>query len=199
MAYNYIKCRLDLDISDEDTDRLGVVWDEVTFLTDPIDGKLGEFLIRPSGQLCHKTTEVEKVDDSQAGQPGVIWGGTGYCRIEFMDWRGLTISDNIVIRTDVLGKNADASVEIQFKVESGYVTSHEIIKFDLIDNAPRKEHDKRIKELAIKHAKKLNTRRYRLYDCVVRKPLRSIFRGFGYVGSFIQDVTWKLERKLNKK
>jgi hypothetical protein len=199
MAYNYLKCRLDLDVSVEDTEKLGVVWDEVTFLTEPIAGKFGEFLIRPSGQLCHKGTEVEKVDESQAGQPGVIWGGTGYCRIEFMDWQGLSISENIDIRTDVLGKDADASIEIQLKVESGYVVSHTISKFDLIDNAPRKEHDRRIKSLAIERAKKMNTKRYRWYDSVVRKPLRCVFRGFGYIGSFIQDVTWKLERKLNKK
>lgn len=199
MAYNYLKCRLDLDIPDDVTEKLGVEWSNVTFLVESVDGKLGEFLVRANGQFCHKSTETEKVDESKAGEPGVIWGGTGYCRIAFMEWKGMSISETVSVNTTILGKDADADMTIEFDVNEGYVTKHRVSRLNLVDNAPRKEHDGRIKEMAIKRAKKMNTRRHRVYDSVVRKPLRSIFRGLGYVGSFIQDVTWKLERKLNKK
>lgn len=199
MAYNYLKCRLDLDISDEATEKLGVNWSDVTFLTEKVDGKMGEFLIRANGQFCHKSVEVEKVDATRSGESGVIWGGTGYCRIAFMEWRGLSISEKVEVNTTILGKEADADIEIKFEVNNGYVIRHEVAKFELIDNAPRKEHDKRIKELAIKRAKRMNTRGYRLYDFVVRKPLRCIFRAFGYLGSYFSEWSWKLERKLYKK
>jgi hypothetical protein len=199
MAYNYLKCRLDLDISEDDTEKLGVHWSDVTFLTASVDGKVGEFLIRSNGQFCHKSVEMEKVPASKASESGVIWGGTGYCRIAFMDWKGLPISEKITVNTTILGKDADADVEIKFEVNSGYVVRHEVTKFELIDNAPRKKHDTHIKELAIKRAKKMNTKGYRLYDCTVRKPLTYICRAVRYTGSFIQDFTWKLERKLHKK
>ena len=199
MAYNYLKCRLDLDISEEATEKLGVDWPDVTFLTETVDGKVGEFLIRANGQFCHKSVEMEKVSASDAGESGVIWGGTGYCRIAFMDWKRLSISEKIDVNTTILGKEADADIEIKFEVNNGYVVRHEVTKFELIDNASRKKHDTLIKELAIKRAKKMNTRGYRLYDWVVRKPLTYICRAVRYTGSFIQDFTWKLERKLYKK
>ena len=47
-------------------------------------------------------------------------------------------------------------------------------------------------------AKRLNSKWYRCYDFCIRRPLKKLLRGIGYVGSFLQDISWKLERQLNK-
>ena len=196
--YNYIKCRKDLDIPDDVTEKLGVIWSDVIFLADALEGKVGEFLIRSNGQLCHKVAEYEKVDASETGMPGVVWDGTGYSKIVTTDWVKFEFTGSLETKTTILGKTADADVEIKFEVESGYVSKHEVVKLDVVDNAERKEHDKKIKEHAIERAKKMNTRSYRLYDASIRKPIKYVARGVGYLGSFIQDISWKIEQKLNK-
>ena len=169
------------------------------FLSDALGGKVGEFLIRSYGQLCHKVAEFEKVDDSEVGMPGVVWDGTGYSKIASTDWVKFEFTGQLDTKSTILGKTADADVEIKFEVEGGYVGNHEVVKLDVVDNTERKEHDKKIKQLAIERAKKMNTKSYRLYDTSVLKPIRYLARGVGYLGSFIQDLTWKIERKLNNK
>ena len=196
--YNYIKCRLDLDISDDITEKLGVIWSDVVFLSETIEGKVGEFLIRSNGQLCHKLAEFEKVDESEVGMPGVVWDGTGYSKIASTDWVKFDFTGELNTKSTILGKTSDADIEIIFKVESGYVRKHEVVKLDVMDNTERKSHDKKIKEHAIERAKKMNTWSYRLCDTSIRKPIKYVARGVGYLGSFIQDISWKIEQKLNK-
>jgi hypothetical protein len=196
--YNHIKCRKDLDIPDDVTEKLGVIWSDVIFLADSFDGKVGEFLIRSNGQLCHKVAEYEKVDTSESGMPGVVWDGTGYSKIVTTDWVKFEFTGSLETKTTILGKTADADVKINFEVESGYVGTHEVVKLDVMDNAERKAHDKKIKQHAIERAKKMNTWSYRLCDTSIRKPIKYVARGVGYLGSFIQDISWKIEQKLNK-
>ncbi len=195
--HNYIKCKKNLGISDDITKKLGISWEDTVFLIDMFDNHTGEFLIKESGKLFHRVTEVEKVPDSEIGEPGVIWGGTGYCRIKSSSWEILDYTGTIGTKANVLGKDSDADISITFEVKDGLVTSHDV-DIKLIDNASRKEHDGRIKQCAIVRAKKMNTRRYRFFDIFIRKPLRWIARAFGYAGSFLQDISWKLERQINK-
>jgi len=195
--HNYIKCKKELDISGDATEKLGIEWSDATFLIDPVDGQTGEFLIKEDSRLCYRKTVTEKVDASEVGQPGVIWGGTGYTRIVSSEWEPMTYSGNLNIKATILGDKSDADVEIDLGVENGYAIKHDV-KLDLVDNAPRKEHDKRIKKCAIKRAQKMNTRTYRVYDTLVRKPVRCVSRVVGYIGSVIQELAWKIERKLNK-
>jgi len=175
--YNYIKCKKKLDVSDEITEKLGITWPDITFIIEPLASRVGEFLIRSNGQLCHKVVVQEDVDESQIGEPGVIWGGTGYCRILSSDWESVQYTGNISVEATILGETADADVKIDFGVEDGFVLNHEV-NLNLVDNAPRKEHDKRIKKLAIKRAKRMNTWWYRLYNSSIRKPLKYTRRIF---------------------
>ena len=39
---------------------------------------------------------------------------------------------------------------------------------------------------------------YKMYNLILRKPLIKLLHGVGYTGSYIQDIAWKLEKKLNK-
>ena len=195
--HNYIKCKKDLDISTEITDKLGIEWENTVFLIDMVDNHTGEFLIKETGQLCHRVTEVEKVPDSEIGESGVIWGGTEYCRIKATHWEDLKYTGNITIKASILGKGVDADVSIKFEVEDGLTISHDA-DINLIDNTSRKEHDSKIKQCAIIRAKKMSTRRYRVFDIFIIKPLRLVCRGFGWAGSSLQDISWKLERQINK-
>jgi len=196
--YNHIKCRMDLDISDDVTDQLGIIWSDVIFLSESLSGKVGEFLIRSNGSLCHKTAEYEKVTESEMGMPDVVWDGTGYSKLITTDWLRIDYSGLLDVKTTILGKTADADVEIQFELREGYVASHKINKLDVIDNADRKSHDKMIKQLAIKRAEKMNTKTYQLYYSIIKRPLKFVVRLFGLVGSYMQDFSWKAEKKLNK-
>ena len=187
-----------MDVPGELTEKLEVDWQEVTFLTEPISGKMGEFLIRSNGVLYHRGMEKEKVGQSHAGEPGVVWGGTGYCRLVSTDWALFDFTGNIEMKTSILGKEFDADVEIKFELKGGAVVQHEFVNINLIDNSSRKSHDKKIKQLAITRAQKMNTKSYRAYDSLIRKPIIFVARGIGYMASYIQDLTWKIERKLNK-
>ena len=195
--YNYIKCKCELDIPKSDKIKIDADLNEVTFLCDSIQGKFGEFLIRSNGELCHNVTEYEIVSDKELGSPGVIWNGAEYARIKSTDWARVNYSGQLKIETQIISKTMDASIKINFEFTNGYVIEHtpEVV---LIDNTERLAHDEKIKKLAINHAKKLNSRTYKILELLIKKPLIAILHGIGYIGSYIQDITWKLERKLNK-
>ena len=195
--YNYLKCKYVLDISDEEKSAIDRDWEKITFLCDPILGNIGEFLIRGNGELCHSQVDYEKVPDESIGEPGVIWNGTGYARIKSSDWVRVDLTGELKITTQIISKKTDASVEINFKFENGYVVSHKP-NIVLIDNAERLAHDKKVKQFAIDRAKRLNSKWYRCYDMLVRLPIKKLLRCVGYVGSFLQDISWRLERQLNK-
>ena len=196
--YNYIKCKYPLEVTDEEKTAIDRDWDAITFLCDPILGKVGEFLIRGNGELCHNLTEYDKVSADQAGQPGVVWDGAGYARVKSTEWKRIDLSDTLTIETQIISKKTDADVKIEFKFENGYVVSHKP-NITLIDNEQRLSHDKKVKELAIKRATRLNTKWYRTYDVCLRTPLLKLVRSIGYIGSYLQDFSWKLERQLNKR
>ena len=179
--HNYIKCKKNLGISDDITRKLDIVWEDTVFLIDMFDN----------------VTEIEKVSEDAAGESGVIWGGTGYCRIKSASWESLEYTGDIVTKASILGKDTDANISVKFEVKGGMVTSHDV-DINLIDNTSRIEHDSKIKQCAIVRAKKMSTRRYRYFDIFIRKPLRSVVRAVGWVGSFLQDISWKIERQLNK-
>lgn len=195
--YNYIKCKYSLDLSDEEKESIDRDWEKITFLCNPIEKKVGEFLIRGNGELCHNVTEFEKVSDDEIGESGVVWNGSEYARIKSTEWVRVDFTGEITIESQVISKTTDADIKIDFKFEHGYVVSHKP-NIILIDNSERLSHDKKIKELAIKRAKKFNSTEYKLYDTIIRRPLIKILHGVGYIGSGIQDLAWKLERQLNK-
>ena len=195
--YNYIKCKYSLNLSEKENTSIGQDWTTITFLCDPILDKVGEFLIRGNGELCHNVTEFEKVKQADIGEPGVIWNGTEYARIKSTEWERVDFTGKFVIESQLISKVTDADIKIEFEFTKGYVVTH-TPNIVLIDNSERLEHDQKIKQLAISRVKKFNSKPYKTYDCVVRKPLIKILHGIGYVGSYIQDIAWKLERKLNK-
>ena len=196
--YNYIKCKYNIKLSEEDSEKLDREVDSITFLCDAINGKVGEFLIRGNGELCHNVTEYEKVDKSEIGEPGVIWNGTDYARIKNTEWVRIDYSDKLVIESQIISKKIDASIKVNFEFKSGYVVSckHELL---FIDNTKRLEHDKKIKNLAIKRAKRYNSKSYKIYSILFRNPLIYIFRTLGYIGSYIQDVSCTIEKLIIKK
>ena len=195
--YNYIKCKCDLNISDSDKTAIDVDLNTITFLCDPIQGKLGEFLIRSNGELCHNVTEYETVSDDEMGSPGVIWNGTNYARVKSTDWVRVDYTGELLIETQVISKKQDASIKVKFEFANGYVTQQtpDVL---LIDNSERLAHDEKIKKLAISHAEKLNSPSYKIFELFIKKPIIVILHAVGHIGSYIQDVAWKLERKLNK-
>lgn len=195
--YNYIKCKYKLNLTEEEKKSIERDWEKITFLCDPILGKVGEFFIRGNGELCHNVTEFEKVDDSEVGEPGVIWNGTEYARIKSTEWQRIDLNDKITIETQIISKKTDADVKIEFEFEHGYVVSH-TPSITLIDNQERLDHDKKVKEFAIKRAKRFNSPWYKAYDTLFRTPMLYLVRSIGYLGSYLQDLSWKLERQLNK-
>lgn len=195
--YNYIKCKYSLKLSENEISSIDRDWTTITFLCDPILDKVGEFLIRGNGELCHNVTEFEKVDQEDIGEPGVIWNGTQYARIKSTEWVRVDFTGKFTIESQIISKTTDANIKIDFEFKNGYVVDH-TPNIVLIDNKERLEHDKKIKQLAIKRAQKFNSNSYKAYECIVKKPLIKILHGIGYTGSYIQDIAWKLERKLNK-
>lgn len=195
--YNYIKCKYNLDLSEEEKSSIDREFETITFLCDPILGKVGEFLIRGNGELCHNVTEFEKVKSDEIGEPGVVWNGSDYARIKSTEWERLDYTGEFTIESQIISKITDADIKIEFSFEKGYVVSHKPT-IVLIDNQQRLEHDQKIKQLAIDRVNRLNSKSYKVYDMIIRKPLIKVLHGIGYLGSLIQDVAWKLERKLNK-
>ena len=195
--YNYIKCKYKLNLTEEEKNSIERDWEKITFLCDPILGKVGEFLIRGNGELCHNVTEFEKVDNSEVGEPGVIWNGTEYARIKSTEWQRIDLNDKITIETQIISKKTDADVKVEFEFEHGYVVSHKP-SITLIDNQERLDHDKKVKEFAIKRAKRFNSPWYKAYNTLFRTPMLYLVRSIGYLGSYLQDLSWKLERQLNK-
>ena len=195
--YNYIKCKYSLKLSENEISSIDRDWTTITFLCDPILDKVGEFLIRGNGELCHNVTEFEKVDQEDIGEPGVIWNGTQYARIKSTEWMRVDFTGKFTIESQIISKTTDANIKIDFEFKNGYVVD-DTPNIVLIDNKERLEHDKKIKQLAIKRAQKFNSNSYKAYECIVKKPLIKILHGIGYTGSYIQDIAWKLERKLNK-
>jgi hypothetical protein len=195
--YNYIKCKYKLNLSEDEKKSIKQEWDTLTFLCDPILNKSGEFLIRGNGELCHSVTEFETVDKTDIGEPGVIWNGIEYARVKSTEWVRIDFTGTFIVESQIISKETDADIKIEFEFKNGYVVTH-TPNIVLIDNTQRLEHDKKIKQLAITRARKFNSPLYKTYEGVVKKPLIKILHGLGYTGSYIQDIAWKLERKLNK-
>ena len=147
--------------------------------------------------MCHNVTEFEKVEDSELGQPGVIWNGSEYARIKSTEWQRIDLNAKLIIETQIISKKTDADIKVEFEFEHGYVVSHKP-SITLIDNTERLSHDKKVKEFAIKRAKKFNSTWYKIYNKLFRTPMQYAIRSIGYLGSYLQDLSWKLERQLNK-
>lgn len=196
--YNYIKCKYNLNL--EQIYKEGLVdYDltKLTFLCDSINKKVGEFLIRSNGELCHNITEYEKVNSNEIGSVGVIWNGTEYARVKNTEWVHLNFTGKIIIKTQLISKKTDADIKVEFEFKNGYVIKH-TPNVLLIDNKDRLLHDKKIKELAIKNISKYNSKRYKIYEYFLKKPLIKLLHGVGYITSYIQDFVWFVEKKLNK-
>lgn len=195
--YNYLKCKYKLDISDTERDSINRDWEKIVFITEPIDNKVGEFLVRGNGELCHNVTEYEKVDDDKIGEPGVIWNGKEYAKIKNTRWDRLNFTGVIEVKTEVISKKIDAGITINFEFVKGYVVNHKV-DIVLIDNAERLEHDRKIKQLAIKRAKVYNSLYYRIYNKCITTPILKILEKIRSVTAWLQDVIWKLEQKIKK-
>lgn len=195
--YNYLKCKFPLNLSDAEKNAINRDWEKIVFLTEPIDKKVGEFLIRKNGELCHNFTEYEKVDEDKIGEPGVIWNGTTYARIKNTRWDRVEFTGKISVKTEVISKQVDAGITIEFEFNNGYVVNHkpEIV---LIDNSERLAHDQKIKQLAIKRANMYNSLYYRIYTNIIKSPMIKILRCIRTSLDLIQDLMWKLEQKINK-
>lgn len=195
--YNYLKCKYKLDISDTERDSINRDWEKIVFITEPIDNKVGEFLVRGNGELCHNVTEYEKVDDDKIGEPGVIWNGKEYAKIKNTRWDRLNFTGVIEVKTEVISKKIDAGITINFEFVKGYVVNHKV-DIVLIDNTERLEHDRKIKQLAIKRAKVYNSLYYRIYNKCITTPILKILEKIRSVTAWLQDVIWKLEQKIKK-
>jgi len=195
--YNYLKCKYKLDISDIERDSINRDWEKIVFITEPIDNKVGEFLVRGNGELCHNITEYEKVDDDKIGEPGVVWNGKEYAIIKNTKWERLDYTGSFDVKTEVIGKKVDAGITINFEFNRGYVVDHNV-DIVLIDNKERLEHDKKIKDLAIKRVKRYNSLHYRIYNKCIITPILKILENIRNITAWLQDVIWKLEQKIKK-
>lgn len=195
---NYIKCKYKYNLSEDESNALsGIDIESLTYVCPPIEGKVGDFLIRGNGELCHNKVEYETVKEDKIGEPGVIWNGSGYAKVKNTEWERINLTGTLKIETQIISKNTDARIKIELEFNSGFVTD---CKPDilLIDNTSRLEHDKKIKELAIKRAKTMNTRWYVLYKKCVIKPLKYICIFLRYPLIYLQEILINIEHKLNK-
>ena len=159
---NYIKCKYDVEFEDDVLEKVDAEFDKITFLCDTISNKYGDFLIRSNGELCHNIVEYQQVENDQIGEPGVIWNGTTYARITNKEWKRIDYTGELEIKTQIIAHKTDADIKIKFQIKNGYVTD---AKSDvlLIDNTSRLNHTEKIKNIAIKRAKRMNTWYYKLY------------------------------------
>jgi len=194
---NYIKCKYQVEFSEEVREKVNAEFDKLTYLCDPILNNYGDFLIRSNGELCHNIVEYEKVDKEELGNPGVIWNGTEYARIINKEWRRLDFTGELQIKTQIIAPKTDADVKINFNFKNGYVleATPDVL---LIDNTERLKHTDYIKKVAIKRAKRMNTWYYKLFKNLMINPLINICIYLRYPLIVCQDGLVKLEKKLKK-
>ena len=194
---NYIKCKYQVEFSEEVREKVNAEFDKLTYLCDPILNNYGDFLIRSNGELCHNIVEYEKVDKEELGNPGVIWNGTEYARIINKEWRRLDFTGELQIKTQIIAPQTDADVKINFNFKNGYVleATPDVL---LIDNTERLKHTDFIKKVAIKRAKRMNTWYYKLFKNLMINPLINICIYLRYPLIVCQDGLVELEKKLKK-
>ena len=194
---NYIKCKYQVEFSEEVREKVDAEFDKLTYLCDPILNNYGDFLIRSNGELCHNIVEYEKVDKEELGNPGVIWNGTEYARIINKEWRRLDFTGELQIKTQIIAPQTDADVKINFNFKNGYVleATPDVL---LIDNTERLKHTDFIKKVAIKRAKRMNTWYYKLFKNLMINPLINICIYLRYPLIVCQDGLVELEKKLKK-
>ena len=194
---NYIKCKYQVEFSEEVREKVNTEFDKLTYLCDPILNNYGDFLIRSNGELCHNIVEYEKVDKEELGNPGVIWNGTEYARIINKEWRRLDFTGELQIKTQIIAPQTDADVKINFNFKNGYVleATPNVL---LIDNTERLKHTDFIKKVAIKRAKRMNTWYYKLFKNLMINPLINICIYLRYPLIVCQDGLVELEKKLKK-
>lgn len=194
---NYIKCKYDVEYADNVLEKLDAEFDKITFLCDAISNKYGDFLIRSNGELCHNIVEYQQVENDQIGEPGVIWNGTTYARITNKEWKRIDYTGELEIKTQIIAPKTDADIKIKFQIKNGYVTD---AKSDvlLIDNTSRLNHTEKIKNIAIKRAKRMNTWYYKLYKNMIINPMINICIYLRYPLIVCQEGLVELEKKLKK-
>lgn len=194
---NYIKCKYAVEFSQAVLEKIDVDFDKITFLCEPILNNYGDFLIRSNGELCHNIIEYKKVESDQLGEPGVIWNGSTYARIINKEWKRIDFTGELEIKTQIIAPKTDANVKIKFQIKNGYVMD---AKSDvlLIDNTDRLNHTEKIKKIAIKRAKQMNTWYYKLFKNAIINPLVNICIYLRYPLIVCQDGLVELEKKLKK-
>lgn len=194
---NYIKCKYKVEFSDEVLEKIDSDFNEITYLCDPVLNNYGDFLIRSNGELCHNIVEYENVDSDQLGRPGVIWNGVDYARIKNKEWKRLNFTGELEIKTQIIAPKTDADVKIKFKFKNGYVLNAypDVL---LIDNAERLKHTEKIKSIAIKRAKTMNTWYYKCFKNLMINPLINICIYLRYPLIICQDGLVEMEKKLKK-
>ena len=194
---NYIKCKYDVKFSDEVLEKIDSDFNEITYLCDPILNNYGDFLIRSNGELCHNIVEYEKVDSDQLGTAGVIWNGTDYARIKNKEWKRLDFTGELEIKTQIIAPKTDADVKIKFKFKNGYVLNaySDVL---LIDNSERLKQTEKIKSIAIKRAKRVNSWHFKLFKKLAINPLINICIYLRYPLIFCQEGLIHIENKLKK-
>ena len=194
---NYIKCKYQVEFSEEVREKVNTEFDKITYLCDPILNNYGDFLIRRNGELCHNIVEYQEVDKEELGKPGVIWNGTNYARVINKEWKRIDYTGELEIKTQIINPKTDADVKINFKFKNGYVLEA-IPNVLLIDNTERLKHTDMIKKVAIKRAKRMNSWYYKLFKNLMINPLINICIYLRYPLIICQDGLVKVEKKLKK-
>lgn len=194
---NYIKCKYQVEFSEEVREKVNTEFDKITYLCDPILNNYGDFLIRRNGELCHNIVEYQEVDEEELGKPGVIWNGTNYARVINKEWKRIDYTGELEIKTQIIDPKTDADVKINFKFKNGYVLEANPNVL-LIDNTERLKHTDMIKKVAIKRAKRMNSWYYKLFKNLMINPLINICIYLRYPLIICQDGLVKVEKKLKK-
>ncbi len=187
-----------MGISDSDQEAINVDLETVNFLCKPIEGKIGDFLIRGNGELCHNVIEYDNVGSEMAGEPGVLWNGTGYAKVKSKKWDRVNFNGDLEMETQIMSKKTDAVIKVIFNFLNGYVSSCDT-NVILIDNSDRLKHTEKIKNEAIKRATRMNSTSYKFYKNLLINPLINLCIYLRYPLIFCQEILIKLEQKLNKK
>lgn len=127
----------------------------------------------------------------------VIWNGTDYARIINKEWKRIDFTGELEIKTQIIAPNTDADVKINFKFKNGYALEAKPNVL-LIDNTERLNHTEKIKNIAIKRAKRMNTWYYKVFKKCLINPLINICIYLRYPLIVCQDGLVKLEKKLKK-
>lgn len=165
------------------------------FQTKDLECALDLYEIREDGTLWLRDVEYEYDDGDPNGKN--FYEKSPKCREVKSSWKQITLTQTIDMynyhHTD---GEYDYSVEFRVVFIQGILNKIELIKFEAIDNADRKESARLFAEKMKLRWEFENTLRYRMIYKPYNQLIRFVFQHVCSINRYLYTNLWKWERKL---